>query len=85
MAVVRASLAMLPRLQAEEALLAVTTTTLAVGRLEKDAATKLLDHLHRVAGIETAAPVVKRPSDRALRGAGIGVRRAPKGRPPDGV
>lgn len=85
MAVVRACMAMLPRLQAEETLLAVTAGVLGAGRLPRDEHRRLFERLERIAAADGAGTTrAVTPTGQNLRSIGIGVRRVPKAAPPPG-
>jgi hypothetical protein len=71
MALVRASLTMMPRLQAEEALLAVQVTALGTGSLKPGDARAVRDRLARAAGRRARA---HRATPEGLAAMGIGFR-----------
>jgi hypothetical protein len=76
MALVRASLAMLPRLQAEEALLVVQATALGTGSLKPGEARQVRDRLVRAAGHRRAP--AQRMTPEGLAAIGIGFREVPR-------
>jgi hypothetical protein len=75
LAIVRACLTMLPRLEAEESLLASTRTGVGSGALTSGDATAITARWLRTShGGSSRAPVVRRPDPAALGEIGIGVR-----------
>lgn len=76
MALVRAFVAMLPRLDASERLAAINDRALAFGSFDKDTASKMLDRLQRVSGGERRRRSIKATPE-VLAGMGIRIVGAP--------